>query len=105
MQNPGSITFLVLFAVSTLLIYLSVRRGMLSLPIIAGVGAAANVLFFTLYSLSESVPFRDAIGIGLLVGLLFTGVTVAAATYFRANEQSRKAEAAAETSATETDVP
>lgn len=88
MQNPGAVTFLVLFALSTLLTYLSVRRGWLTLGMSTTVGAAANVLFFILFSLAQGNGFPQALTVGAFLGLLFTGMAVAMAAFFKSNYQA-----------------
>jgi hypothetical protein len=85
MHNPGSATFLILFGVSTLLIYLAIRRRWLTLKVSGGVGVAANTLFLILYLLSESKEFLPAVALGVLFSLLFTGMAVALAAFFKNN--------------------
>ncbi len=83
MHNLGSATFLILFAVSTILIYLAIRRRWLTLRAGSGVGVAANALFLILYLLSEGKEFLPAVVLGLLFSLLFTGMAVALAAFFK----------------------
>jgi hypothetical protein len=90
MNNPGSATFLILFAVSTLLIYLAIRRRWLTLKVSGGVGAGANALFLILYLLSESKAFLPAVALGVLFSLLFTGMAVALAAFFKNNADRPK---------------
>jgi hypothetical protein len=85
MHNPGSVTFLILFAATTLLIYLAIRRRWLTLKASGGVGVAANAFFLILYLLSEGKEFLPAVVLGLLFGLLFTGMAVALAAFFKNN--------------------
>lgn len=89
MQNPGSITFLALFAIATVLIYLSVRRSWLSITSSAGLGAVACTVSFVLFSLSQGNLFIQALIVGVLLGLLFTGMTVAMAAFFKNNDAAR----------------
>jgi len=86
MTNPGSLIFLVLFAVITFLVYLAVRRGWLTLTVGGVIGGIANCTFFALYSLAQNNGIVRALVVGLVVGLLFTGATVIMAAYFRQNE-------------------
>ncbi len=93
MTNPGSLIFLVLFAVITFMIYLAVRRGWLTLVVGGIIGGIANSTFFALYSLSQNNGIARAIFVGPVVGLFFTGATVVIAAYFRQSEK-RAADAA-----------
>ncbi len=94
MINPASIIFLILFVVTTFLVYVAIRRGWLTIPVSAVVGGIANVTFFSLYSISQNNDFGRVILVGPLMGLVFTGATVAAAAFFRQNDGKGKIAAA-----------
>ncbi len=85
MQNLGSVVFLILFAISTLLTYLAIRRVWLNLRVGSLIGAAANAVFLILYSLSEGKGFLPAVVLGILFSLLFTGMAVSLAAFFKNN--------------------
>jgi hypothetical protein len=82
MNNPSAVTFLALFAVVTLLTYLAIRRRWLSTTLSTIIGGAANIIFFVLFSLAQGDPFTRALAVGVFLGLIFTGMTVAIAGYF-----------------------
>jgi ABC-type Fe3+-siderophore transport system permease subunit len=88
-DNLASIVFLVLFCVSTVLVYVAVRRGWLAVTASAGLGAAASITFFMLFSLAQGNEFTQALIVGVLMGVLFTGLTVAMASFFRNNESTK----------------
>ncbi len=100
MHNLGSAIFLILFAASTILIYLAIRRRWLTLKVGSGVGVATNALFLILYLLSEGKGFLPAVVLGLLFGLLFTGMAVALAAFFKNNAARVEALPASEESPT-----
>lgn len=85
MNNFASVIFLILFALSTLLTYLAIRRRWLPLVTAAAVGVGANMLFFFLFSLSQGNVFLHALAVGVLLGGLFAAMTVAIAAFFRNN--------------------
>ncbi|MCE7947047.1 MAG: hypothetical protein DYG88_06430 [Chloroflexi bacterium CFX4] len=91
MANPASIIFLVLFALTTLFTYLSVRRRWASLAASFAFGAVGSALCFVLFMLSQNNSFGRALLTGVLIGLVFSGLTVSAAAYFRANSSARPA--------------
>ncbi|MBX3080849.1 MAG: hypothetical protein KF716_04385 [Anaerolineae bacterium] len=84
--------FLILFAVSMLIIYVAVRRRWLSLSIAGGGGAVVNSLCFILYCIAREMSFAQAIVLGAFFGCLFTVMTLIAATYFNAQERARLAQ-------------
>lgn len=85
MRNPAAIIFLVLFALTTLLVYLSVRRRWLSLSASAVIGIISASLCFILFMFSQNGNFLQALVFGTLIGTVFSVLTVSAAGYFRAN--------------------
>lgn len=91
MNNPGAITFLALFAVVTLLTYLSIRRRWFSTTLSTILGGIANIVFFVLFSLSQGDPFSRSLVVGVFLGVIFTGMTVAIAGYFNGTAMRRAA--------------
>lgn len=92
MQNPIGIVFMVIFTLVTIFVYLAVRRGYLSLTPAAVIGGLGSSLSFFFYSLSQDNPINQAVIVGVGLGLVFTGLTVGAAAYFRANSQPPRPE-------------
>jgi multisubunit Na+/H+ antiporter MnhG subunit len=85
MRNPAAIIFLVLFAMTTLLTYLSVRRRWLSLSASTILGITSASLCFVLFMFSQNGNLLQALVFGTLIGTVFSVLTVSAAGYFRAN--------------------
>ncbi|MBO9309566.1 MAG: hypothetical protein J7551_07270 [Chloroflexi bacterium] len=85
MRNPAAIIFLVLFAMTTLLTYLSARRRWLSLSASAVLGIIGASLSFILFMFSQNGNLLQALVFGTLLGTVFSALTVSAAGYFRAN--------------------
>ena len=90
MDNIGSIPILVLFGISTLFLYLAVRRRWVTLTVGAIGGATINSVLFFLYSLSRQNVFQQAIVVGPLAGIVFTGIAIAVAVFFRNNEMVKR---------------
>ena len=85
MQNAGSTIFLVLFIISTLLVYIAIRRRWAKVSWISVVGIIANAVFFAMFSLTRGNTLTQAILIGFLFGALFTAATISIAAFFRNN--------------------
>lgn len=85
MRNPSAIIFLVLFALTTLFVYLSVRRRWLSLSASALIGVVGASLCFVLFMFAQNGNLLQALIFGALIGTVFSALTVSAAGYFRAN--------------------
>ncbi|RMF51285.1 MAG: hypothetical protein D6749_08280 [Chloroflexota bacterium] len=85
MRNPAAIIFLVLFTLTTLFVYLSVRRRWLSLSASLVIGIVGGSLCFILFIFSQNGNLLQALVFGVLIGTLFSLLTVSAAGYFRAN--------------------
>ena len=90
MQNFGATIFLILFAISTVYLYLAVRRGWRRLAPSIVIGCIVNPLLFLMYSLARGNVFLQALVVGLIVGLLFTALTISIAAYFRNNPSGSK---------------
>jgi hypothetical protein len=78
--------YALLFSLSILITYLTVRRAWLRLPVAVIVGIVDNSVCFFLFALARGQGFIEATVIGAILGVVFTiGCVVAAAT-FRINE-------------------
>jgi len=78
-----------IFAVFALLlagIYLSIRRQWLAPGLTAGLGIVLSIFLMTLFSLAQNNVLVQAVVVGIVVGGLVSGVTLAAAWYFHTNE-------------------
>ena len=85
MQNFGATIFLVFFGLSTLAVYLAVRRGWIK-PLTGAIfGTIINSMFFMMYSLAKGNLFLQAMVVGIILGVLFTALTVTIAQFFRNN--------------------
>ena len=90
MQNPASLILLVLFALSVLGTYMTIRRTQRPVIMVAIVGGVIDCVLFMLYSLSVGNLFVQAAVIGLVLGILFDGLVVTAASFFRQNEAANR---------------
>ena len=81
----GSIIFLFLFVVCTVLIYMAIRRGWAPTPVATVIGIVLNSLLFMLYSLARGNIFLQAVFVGLLFGAIFTIAAVSIAAFFHNN--------------------
>ena len=80
----GGILLLGLFAISILATYLSIRLNWLPLGAVSVIGSIVNTVLLVAYSLSQGNDFGKALTVGLVIGLLFTVITVSIAVYFHA---------------------
>jgi hypothetical protein len=78
--------FFVLFAAVLIGTYLSIRRGWASPGITAGVSIIMSITSMIMVSLAQGNPVIWAVIVGILVGGLFSGATLAVAWYFHSNE-------------------
>ena len=76
----------VVFAALLAGIYLSIRRQWFPPAITAGIGVVLSMVLMTLFSLAQHNLPVQAIIVGILLGGLFSGATLAAAWYFHSNE-------------------
>lgn len=86
MQSVTGWIFYVIFAVVLLGMYLAVRRRWAPPGLIAGIGTIASIISMFLISLSQQNNILHAVIVGILVGALFSGATLAVAWYFHAGE-------------------
>ena len=83
----GSALFLfVIFALVLAAMYLSIRRGWFAPGITAAVGIVLSMILMVLVSLAQNNGVLQAVVVGILLGGIFGGVTLAAAWYFHAQE-------------------
>ncbi|MDX2139810.1 MAG: hypothetical protein SF123_17120 [Chloroflexota bacterium] len=93
MSNPASFIFYAIFALILVGMYLGIRRGWGQPGFVAAVGIVGSVISMLLMSLSQGNAVLHAVVVGLVVGGLFSGVTLAIAWYFHTRDlQSRIAQ-------------
>lgn len=78
--------FFIIFAAIQVLIYLSIRRGWFSISVTAGIGVVFSILMGVLMSLAQGNILLQALVVGVLMGGIFSGVTLSAAWYFQSND-------------------
>lgn len=88
MQGLASI-FFVLMALVLLLTYVAIRREWFAPGKIAGVGVLLSVVLMIMISLGQGNSALQAIIVGIVVGGLFSGVTVGIAWYFHSQQQRK----------------
>ena len=76
----------VVFALMLAGIYLSIRRRWFAPGLTAAVGVVLSMILMTLFSLAQNNLPIHAIIVGILLGGLFSGATLAVAWYFHNNE-------------------
>ena len=85
--------FLILFAISMLVVYVALRRRWLPLSAAGGIGAVVNSLCFILYCITREMSFAQSVVLGTFFGCLFTVMVLVAATYFNTQERAKLATA------------
>ena len=81
----GSVVFLLIFIVCTVLVYFGIRRRWGQAGPIAAVGGVVNSLAFMMFSLARGNVFGQALVIGLVFGIIFTASVVSVAVFFAKN--------------------
>jgi hypothetical protein len=89
--------FFLIFAAVIVGTYLSIRREWVAPNITAGISVVLSIISMILMSLAQDNPVYLAVIVGILVGGLFSGATLAIAWYFHGNElRARQAAANAD---------
>jgi Na+/H+-translocating membrane pyrophosphatase len=86
----GAWIFFLLFAAVMVFTYLGIRRQWMAPSVIAGISVLASITTMTLLSLAQENSLFQAVVVGILVGGLFSGATLAVAWYFHSNELRAK---------------
>ncbi len=81
-----ALIFFLLFALIIVGMYLGVRREWARPGGIALVGGIASMITMALFSLAQGNPGLQAVVVGVLVGGVFTALTVSIANFFRGDE-------------------
>src|SRR5688572_15316989 len=76
----------IVFAALLAGIYLAIRRQWFAPGLTAAVGVVLSMVLMTLFSLAQNNLPVQAIIVGILLGGLFSGATLAVAWYFHSNE-------------------
>lgn len=76
----------VAFTLVLLGMYVSIRRQFAAPGLIAGVGVIGSIITMTLFLLARDASALQGIVMGILIGVLFAGMTLAIAWYFQSNE-------------------
>lgn len=83
----GSALFLfAVFALVLAAMYMSIRRGWFAPGVTAAVGIVLSMILMILVSLAQNNGVLQAVVVGVLLGGIFGGVTLAAAWYFHSQE-------------------
>ncbi len=89
MQGLAGI-FFALMVLVLFVTYYAIRREWLAPATTAGVGIIASIILMTLTALGQGNSALQAIVVGIVVGGLFGGATVAIAWYFHSQEMQRR---------------
>jgi hypothetical protein len=86
MQNPVAWLLFIIFGLILFVMYVAIRRRWLSPILVSAAGVLASVIVMTLSSLAQGNIWLQALVVGLMVGGLFSGGTLAMAFYFQRSE-------------------
>ena len=89
MRDVTGWIFYVIFAVVLAGIYLSIRRRWAPPGLVAGVGTIGSIISMFLISLAQQNNILQAVVVSILVGALFSGVTLAVAWYFQSQDSQQ----------------
>ena len=85
-MQGSALIFYVIFAVILVITYMAIRREWAAPGLVAGAGMIGSIVAMMLVSLAQGNSIIQAIIVGLLVGGIFAGATLAVAWYFHSNE-------------------
>jgi O-antigen/teichoic acid export membrane protein len=91
MSNPASFIFYGIFALILVGMYLGIRRGWGQPGFVAAAGIVGSVISMLLMSIAQGNAVLHAVVVGLVVGGLFSGVTLAIAWYFHTRDTQARA--------------
>lgn len=86
MNSMTSWLFYLMFALVLVGMYLAVRRRWVSPGLAAGVGTLGSIISMFLVSLAQQNNILHAVVVSILVGALFSGMTLAIAWFFHSND-------------------
>lgn len=85
-MQGSSIVFFLIFAVILVVTYLAIRRQWAG-PVAVSLGSViASILAMTLMALAQGNSIIQALIVGMAIGFVFSGATLAIAWYFHSNE-------------------
>ena len=90
MNSTLSFVFYGIFAISLVWMYLAIRRGWGAPGFVAGAGVVGSIISMMLMSIAQGNAVLHAIVVGILLGGLFSGATLAISWYFHVKEQQEQ---------------
>lgn len=78
--------FFMLFGLVLIGMYIAIRRQIAPIAYIAAGGVSASIISMVLFMLARDTSALQSLVMGILVGALFAGATLAIAWYFQSNE-------------------
>lgn len=85
-MSPSAFLFFGIFALVLVTTYLGVRRQWAEPSVIAGGGVLGSIILIGMMALAQGNSIAQAIIVGILVGGIFSGATLAIAWYFHSHE-------------------
>lgn len=85
-MQSGALILFAVFALVLVSIYLSIRRAWFPPGITAAVGVILSMILMVMISLAQQNSLLQAVVVGVLLGGVFSGATLAAAWYFHGQE-------------------
>ncbi|MCC6616690.1 MAG: hypothetical protein IT320_24665 [Anaerolineae bacterium] len=82
MTSGFSVVFFLIFCLILIWVYMAIRRQWAAPGFVAAVGIIGTVISMLLMSVSQGNVALHAIVVGIVLGVLFTGATIAVARYF-----------------------
>ncbi len=85
-MEGSALLLFVIFALVLAGMYLSIRRGWFPPGVTATVGVVVSMIVMVMISLAQKNLPIQAVIVGILLGGIFSGITLAAAWYFHSQE-------------------
>lgn len=81
--------YMLLFSAALVATYLAVRLGWVRTYSAFIVGTMINSMFFYLYSIARDNSMTHALTVGIMLGIIFTGLSVTLGSLFRSFEPTK----------------
>lgn len=90
-MNPLALLFLFLFAIVIIASYMVIRRGLLRTRGVVVISFPASILLMVLFGFAQGNDWPQAITVGVLMGAIFSALSIGISSFFAGSEASQEA--------------